>query len=52
VIAENKHERLFEALLRDAAERSAININSRFAAGIVMAELQSGCAAERMPKHA
>src|SRR6267378_4642334 len=52
MVAEDKHERLLEALLNDAAVGSAINIDPRLAAGIVMTELQRRCAAERMPKHA
>src|SRR5271165_2685698 len=51
VVAEDKHERLTEALLNDTAERSAINIDPRLAPDVIMAELQRGGAAERMPEH-
>ncbi len=52
VIAEDKHERLFEALLNDTAERCAINVDAGLAADVVVAELQCGRAAERMSEHA
>src|SRR6266480_5953888 len=39
MVAEDKHERLIESLLNDAAVGSAINIDPRLAPGIVMAEI-------------
>src|ERR1700689_5719753 len=52
VVAKNKHARLFEAFLNDAAVRSSVQIDPRLAPRIIMAELQGGCAAEGMAEHA
>src|ERR1017187_6506418 len=51
VIAQKEQEGLSETLLDDAAVGSAINIDSRFASGIVMAKLQRRRAAKGMPEH-
>src|ERR1039458_6578665 len=51
VIAQKEQQGLSETLLDDAAVGSAINIDSRFASGIVMAKLQRRRAAKGMPEH-
>jgi hypothetical protein len=48
VIAQQNHSGLAEPVADDGAKRNAIDIYSGAAAGLLMAELQSLCAAERM----
>ena len=50
VIAQEKHERLSDALGDDTAEGSAVHVDARLAPGIVMAELQGCRAAKRVAK--
>src|SRR5712671_3518680 len=51
VVAEDEHERLMETVLNHAAERLAVHIDSGFAPGIVVAELQGGRSTKRMTKY-
>jgi len=44
-----KKKRLMETILNHVSKGHAINVDSRFAPGVVMAELRGRCTAKRVP---
>ncbi len=51
VVAQEKHERLSDAFADHTAEGSPIHVDARLAPGIIVAELEGCCTAERVAEH-